>query len=68
LDNGRCEGLDMIKLQPCQNFANTCPRPATFDVGSFFGGMALVVGMTAAAFGVYFIARYYSRRSAYTPV
>ena len=68
LDYGRCEGTDMIKLQPCQTFAVTCPRPSSFDTGSFFGGMALVVGLAAAGFGVYFIVRYYSRRSAYTTV
>jgi len=68
LENGRCEGLDMIKLQPCQNFAIVCPRPSSFDAGSFIGGMALVVGLAAACFGGYFIFRYYTRRSAYTTV
>ncbi len=81
----RCEGLDMVKLQPCpEPFASECPRPSSFDAGSFFGGMALIVGLAAAGAAVFFIVvsvdvfrvshllifsqRYYSRRSAYSSV
>jgi hypothetical protein len=55
----------MIKLQPCKFFALGCPRPEAFDVGSFFGGAALIVGLGAAAvFSFWAIKRF--RRQTYT--
>ncbi len=61
----RCEGTDMVKLQPCKQFAIYCPRPASFDAGSFFGGAALVVGLGAAAVISFFVIKRF-RRSNYS--
>merc|ERR1712000_472 len=68
---GRCEGADVNHLQPCGGlYAHTCPGVggSSFDAGSFFGGMALVLGLAGgAALGI-FGYKYYRRRSAYSVV
>lgn len=65
-----CEGTDIVTIGPaCITTAlGSCPRPSTFDAGSFVGGMFLVIGLSALALGAFFLVRFYRRRVSYTAV
>jgi len=58
----------MLKLNPCPSYLSVCPRPSSFDAGSFVGGMALVIGLAVAGLASFFIYKYYMRRSSYSSV
>ena len=67
-DKNECEGADIVSLKPCTMYQHSCPRAASFDAGSFFGGIALVVGLVGVAVLIFFAFRHFKRRSDYSTV